>query len=337
MTDLNSPPRPNGLDDDQLLSIYHRLCLIRRAEEGIAERYHEQKMRCPTHLSIGQECVPAVLSALLKDSDYAISTHRGHAHYLGKGGALGPMYAEIYGKATGCCAGKGGSMHLIDTSVGFMGTTAIVGNSIPLGVGFALAAKKQGLDRISVIFLGDGAVEEGAFYESANFAATKELPVLFVCENNQFSVYSPITVRQPEGRKIHKMVEAMSIKTNHGDGNHLFAVYEQLKSAVDYVRQTKRPFLAELDTYRWREHCGPNYDNDLGYRQVEEFEAWKLRDPMVLAEQALVKEGISLAALEKIKSDVNKEVENAFEFAEKSDWPEEAEAFTQVFANPLMD
>ena len=180
---------------------------IRAVEERIAKEYPNGEMRCPVHLSIGQEAVSAIHQLLAKQSDFAVSTHRGHAHYLSKGGDLKAMIAEIYGKKTGCSNGKGGSMHLIDLSVNFMGTSAIVGNSIPVGVGLGFAAKLSGLGNISYIFLGDGAVEEGLFYESVNFAATKKLPVIFICENNLYSVYSPLKVRQPEGRKIFQMVE----------------------------------------------------------------------------------------------------------------------------------
>ena len=172
-----------------LLSFYKTMYRIRSVEEEISKRYSEGKMRCPTHLSIGQEAVPAAFSQIVSKKDYTVSSHRGHAHYLAKGGNLNSMIAEIYGKRSGCSNGKGGSMHLMDLSVNFMGTTAIVGNSIPIGVGLGLSAKTKKTKQISFIFFGDGAVEEGVFYESINFAATKKLPTIFVCENNLYSVY----------------------------------------------------------------------------------------------------------------------------------------------------
>jgi len=152
---------------------------IRAVEEKIAAEYNNQRMRCPTHLSIGQEAVPSAISSCINKNDFAVSTHRGHAHYLAKGGDLKAMIAEIYGKETGCSKGKGGSMHLIDTKVGFMGTSAIVGNSIPVGVGLALSCKLKKSDQISIVYLGDGAVEEGVFYESLNFSILQKLRVLF--------------------------------------------------------------------------------------------------------------------------------------------------------------
>ena len=189
---------------------------IRLVEESIANKYSEQKMRCPTHLSIGQEAIAVGVCANLTSQDQVLSTHRAHAHYLAKGGCLNSMMAEIYGKASGCSKGMGGSMHLIDTSVGFMGSTAIVGNTIPVAVGLALEKKLARKKSIACVFFGDGATEEGAFYESINFAIIHSLPILFICENNLYSVYSGLEVRQPVDRKIHKMVRAMGISAQHG-------------------------------------------------------------------------------------------------------------------------
>ena len=169
---------------------------IRMIEEAIAARYPDGKMRCPTHLSIGQEAVAAIAGILFADVDMAVSSHRAHAHYLGIGGNLNAMIAELYGKATGCSGGKGGSMHLVDRSVGFAGSTAIVANTIPVGVGIALAMKIKDSTGICCVFLGDGAVEEGVFYESVNFTALHKLPVIFLCENNFYSVYSPLSRRE---------------------------------------------------------------------------------------------------------------------------------------------
>ena len=298
---------------------------IRMIEESIAEKYHEQKMRCPTHLSIGQEAIAVGVCANLSKSDQVLSTHRAHAHYLAKGGDLKRLIAEIYGKVTGCSMGMGGSMHLIDQSVGFMGSTAIVGNTIPVAVGLALEKKIKNKKSISCVFFGDGATEEGAFYESVNFAAVHKLPILFVCENNLYSVYSGLDVRQPPSRKIYQMTKAMGIESSYGDGNDIMQVVKKIKVAKDYIKQGLGPYFIELDTYRWREHCGPNYDNDIGYRTESEFLDWKKRDP--------------LKGLPKIPSDlkkkyirsISKEIEDAFKFAEESRFPNESDynfAFT---------
>jgi TPP-dependent pyruvate/acetoin dehydrogenase alpha subunit len=314
---------------DHLLRIYKKMLLIRRVEETIAEKYHEGKMRCPTHLSIGQECVSACISICLKSDDFAVSTHRGHAHYIGKGGDLRKMIAEIYGKSTGCSKGKGGSMHLIDLDVNFMGTSAIVGNSIPVGVGLGLSISLKKTQQISVIFLGDGAVEEGVFYESINFAAVKNLPILFVCENNLYSVYSPLSVRQPKERRIHEMVEGIGIKASYADGNDTEATYKILADTIQEIRQGKGPRFIEFSTYRWREHCGPNYDNNIGYRTEQEFLDWKKRDPLESLEKIISNQKLKVS---QITNDVESQILDAFNFAENSPFPKKNEAFEGVFA-----
>ncbi len=314
-------------------SLLHRMTRIRAVEEEIAARYTEWKMRCPTHLSIGQEAVPAAIGAVLGDADLAVSTHRGHAHYLGKGGDLPAMIAEIYGKATGCAAGKGGSMHLIDRKVGFMGTSAIVGNSIPIGVGLGLALQTRNSGHLACVFLGDGAIEEGVFYESANFAAVRKLPVLFVCENNLYSVYAPLSERQPAGRKIFEMVAALGIPSASGDGNDAILCQKMLSTAADHIRSGRGPFFLEFATYRWREHCGHAYDNNLGYRTQEEFAAWQARDPIArLRNDILTAHPAATAEFAEMEKAIAEEVAAAFAFAEASPFPEPEQAFTGVFA-----
>ena len=204
-------------------------------------------MRCPTHLSTGQEAVSAAFSLAVNKDDFAVSTHRGHAHYIGKGGNLNSMIAEIYGKVTGCSRGKGGSMHLIDLDVNFMGTSAIVGNSIPIGVGIALSIQiKKQKNRISCIFLGDGSVEEGVFYESLNFAAMKELPALFICENNLYSVYSGLDVRQPKKRNIAKLAESIGVDSLSCDGNDAIECYNVLDENIKKIKNGSGPKFIEF-------------------------------------------------------------------------------------------
>jgi pyruvate dehydrogenase E1 component alpha subunit len=251
---------------------------------------------------------------------------------LGKGGDLKRLIAEIYGKSSGCSGGKGGSMHLIDTSVGFMGSTAIVANSIPVGVGLGLSIKLHGTEQISCIFLGDAAVEEGAFHESVNFAVVRKLPVLFICENNLYSVYSPLSVRQPQGRKIHEMVRAAGISSDCGDGNNAYEVYTLTKKVVESIRKGTGPVFLEFSTYRWREHCGPNYDNTIGYRTEEEFLSWKAKDPIVLFVESLKDKGmLHDGFLGAIEQKIHTEISEAFEFAENSPFPEHEMAFSQLF------
>lgn len=307
---------------------------IRLVEEEIANRYSDGKMRCPVHLSIGQEGVPAGFALAVSERDYAVSTHRGHAHYLAKGGDLKAMIAEIYGKLTGCSKGKGGSMHLIDLSVNFMGSTAIVGNTIPIGVGLGLSVKIKNEDRISCIFLGDGAVEEGVFFESLNFAAVKNLPVVFICENNLYSVYSPLVVRQPSTREISKMVSAFGVNAIREDGNDAELVFQTLNRTFSEIRHGGGPRFIEFSTYRWREHCGPSFDDELGYRSAEEVTFWKERDPIEVLSKRISGEcedfeSVLDADLTKIKF----EISAAFKYAEDSPFPEPEEAFKGVFAS----
>lgn len=318
-----------------LIELLRGMKRIRAVEQGIADRYmvQPQQMRCPTHLSIGQELVGALAGIALKPTDYAVSSHRGHAHYIGKGGDIGRMLAEIYGKVTGCSRGRGGSMHLIDESVGFMGTTAIVGNSIPIGVGLGLAAKLDGKDQVSAIFVGDGATEEGAFYESATIAAVRKLPVIFICENNQYSVYSPLSVRQPKSRIIHEMVAAYGgIDTYFVEGDDPEATSKMLQQTVDKVRSGAGPAFIEITTYRWREHCGPNWDNHLPYREESEFEDWQKRDPLPELERRLLDRGaIGADGIATMNQEIDQEVEAAFNFAIESPFPEENEAYIDEY------
>lgn len=315
------------------IDLLRRMERVRLLEETIAERYSEEKMRCPTHLSIGQEAVPSAIGVALRRDDQVFSTHRSHAHYVGKGGDLGALVAELYGKADGCSGGRGGSMHLSDPSVGFVASTAIVANSIPLAVGAALANSLLGNGLVGCALFGDAAVEEGVFSESVNFAALRALPVLFVCENNQYSVYTHLHDRQPAGRRIHEMVAAMGVRTLAGDGNDALAVLAAVEDATAHARNGKGPVFLEFAMYRWREHCGPFYDNDLGYRTAEEFEEWRARDPVARLEGELVSRGdLDAVGLRSLQDALRAEVAAAFDFAEASPFPPAEDAYRGLFA-----
>ena len=316
------------------IQLFEMMLKIRLVEEEIVKRYSSSQMRCPTHLSIGQEAVPAALGLNVTDKDYAISTHRGHGHYIGKGGNIRSMIAEIYGKSTGCSKGRGGSMHLIDRKVGFMGTSAIVGNSIPVGVGFGLSSKIKKTDQISCVFFGDGATEEGAYYESVNFAVLKKLPVLFICENNFYSVYSPLKVRQPPNRSITDVAKALGLGTQKlVDGNDVLSSYSSINKAIKRIKKGNGPQFIEFSTYRWREHCGVNFDNDLGYRSEKEYNEWKRKDPISNFKDYLISENIiSIELLEQIKSKIDLEIQDAFNFAIESPFPEANQAYIDEYA-----
>jgi len=253
----------------------------------------------------------------MKKLDFAVSTHRGHAHYLAKGGDLKKMIAEIYGKVTGCSKGIGGSMHLMDLNVNFMGSSAIVGNSIPVGVGLGLSAKLKKKNQISYVFFGEGATEQGVFYESINFAIIKKLPVVFICENNLYSVYSDLKYRQPKTRKIYQLVKSFGIQTYKCNGNNVLDSYNTLVKARKFLLKKKQPVFIEFSTYRWLEHCGPNYDNDLKYRSEKEFNFWKKKDPIKKLKRYLKKN----FSHEKAEKRINNEINNAFKFALRSKFP----------------
>ncbi len=306
---------------------------LRALEETIAERYPEGRMRCPVHLSTGQEGVSAAVGLVLRPTDLAVSGHRAHTHYLAKGGSMPRMLAEIYGKGTGCSRGKGGSMHLIDESVGFKGSTAIVGGTVPVGTGLGLSIKNRGTDQVACVFLGDAVVEEGVFFESVNFAVLHRLPVLYVCENNLFSVYSPLSVRQPPGRAIHEMVAGLGIRTAHGDGNDPEFVYTTCRGMVDGIRAGHGPAFVEFATYRWREHCGPHFDNHIGYREEAEYLAWKERDPLTTYERRLLTNNVVTDdEVTAMNEAVATEVHEAFAFAEASPFPAPETASDDVFS-----
>jgi TPP-dependent pyruvate/acetoin dehydrogenase alpha subunit len=305
------------LNNSELINFYKIFFRIRKTEEKISKEYHLGEIRCPVHLSIGQETVSVAFSMTQQLSDIAISTHRAHAHYLAKGGNLNKMIAEIYGKVTGCSKGIGGSMHLMDLNVNFMGSSAIVGNSIPVGVGLGLSAKLKKKNQISYVFFGEGATEQGVFYESVNFAIIKKLPVIFICENNLYSVYSDLKYRQPKTRKIYKLVKSFGIQAYKCNGNNVLDSYNTLIKARNFLLKKKQPVFIEFSTYRWLEHCGPNYDNDLKYRSEDEFNNWKKKDPIKILKQYLKKN----FSHEKIEKKIKNEINNAFNFALKSKFP----------------
>ena len=318
-----------------LVELYSSCLRIRMVEETIADRYSEQQMRCPTHLSIGQELVGGAAGLLLNASDYAVSTHRSHAHYLGKGGNLDSMIAELYGKASGCSRGRGGSMHLIDLEVGFEGSTAIVSNSIPVGVGLAKSITLNSEKRVSVIFVGEAVFETGVFFESLNLAATWSVPAVFICENNLYSVYSPLRVRQPVGRDRLNVVEEMGIYSRRADGTSAQETLATLDDVISYSRQHSKPSFVEVSAYRWREHCGPNFDNDIGYRSQEEFTEWRSLDFLERLEADLLSKGeINEESLSLIKSRHRTEIDSAFQKAILDQYPPKSSACDYEFMLP---
>ncbi|MBU1858296.1 MAG: thiamine pyrophosphate-dependent dehydrogenase E1 component subunit alpha [Verrucomicrobia bacterium] len=315
---------------EMIKEIYYDMLRIRMIEEKIAELYPEQEMRCPVHLSIGQEAVAVGVCKALEQNDYVLSSHRSHAHYLAKGGDLKKMLCELYGRDAGCCAGKGGSMHLVDHNIGFY-AVPIVGSTIPIGVGVALGFVMQGKSQVAVPFFGDAATEEGVFHESLNFAALKKLPVIFAYENNFYSVYSPLSVRQPENRNLIKIVNGHGIEGRRCDGNNVLDVYKETQDAVEKARQGGGPTLLEFTTYRWREHCGPNYDDHLGYRPENEFKKWKARDPIKRIARK-IKEYKLEFNMEEAVGKIKVDIDDAFMFAKNAPYPDESSLYQHLYA-----
>jgi pyruvate dehydrogenase E1 component alpha subunit len=319
-----------GLPVDQLVESYRRMLRIRMVEEAIADHYGEGEMRCPVHLSIGQEAAAVAVCDALTLTDKVYSTHRCHAHYLAKGGDLKRMLAEIYGKDAGCIGGRGGSMHLMDVEKGMMASVPIVASSIPIAVGSALADKRINSGKVTAVFVGDASIEEGVFHESANFAVLHNLPVVFICENNLYSVYTPLRQRQPD-RPLTDLARAHAMETMHGDGNNFEESFALATAAVSRARDGRGPTFVLLDTYRWREHCGPNFDNHIGYRTEAEYEIWKAQCPVTALRGKL---GAALATEDEaaMVAEISAEIQQALDFAHTAPLPEPGQAALHVYA-----
>ena len=321
-----------NINKKHLKEIFYKMILIRETDLQISKRYSENQMRCPTHLSIGQECVPSVVGTFTTKKDLCVSSHRSHAHYLGKGGSLKKFISELYGKSTGCSRGRGGSMHLTDLNAGFVASTAIVSNTIPVGVGLSLASKISGKKQINIVFLGDASIEEGVFFESLNFAITKKIPVIFVCENNFYSVYSPLSVRQPKDRKIFKSIEGFGVKSFKANGNKFSDVINIFLKAKKIVKKEQKPVFLEYQTYRWYEHCGPNLDDHLNYRNKKEVLYWKKNDPIKILENFLITKGwMNYNSVIMMKKKITRKINQSFDYAKKSPFPKKEDLFKYLY------
>ena len=320
------------MEENDKMRLLSEMLRIRRFEEFLADQYPDQEIRCPMHLCIGQEATAVGICGALNREDSVYSNHRAHGHYIAKGGNVDEMLAELYGRETGCAGGRGGSMHLIDLEVGFMGATPIVGGTVPLAVGTAWSHKLRKTGNICVVFFGEGCFEEGVVSESLNFAALHKLPIVFVCENNTLSVYTPVHLRQP-ARSIHTVVEAMGITSFRSDGNDVNTVRELADAAIARARAGDGPTFLELDVYRWLEHCGPFYDNDLGYRTAEEVTVGEQNCPIERLKRQLSEDVDGFdALLADIEERIEEEIESAFQFALSSDVPSTQEMRAHIYA-----
>lgn len=295
----------------QIGQLYFQMLRIRMVEEAIAREYPNQEMRCPTHLCIGQEAIAVGVCAALAKADVVFSTHRSHGHYLAKGGNLSAMIAELYGKATGCSGGIGGSMHLVDLDANFLGAAPIVASTIPVAVGVALSRMMIKKPGIAVCFFGDAAVEEGTAHEAMNFAVLQHLPVLFVCENNLYSTVTHLHDRQPR-RDISDLARGHHIQAATIDGQDVLKVKDSTATAVRSIRRGHGPFFFEYLTYRYLEHCGPKEDGS-ALRPAAELARWKRNDPVARTARLFKAKDVDA-----MKEMIGKEIQEAFAFARKS-------------------
>lgn len=311
----------SGFDPNYLIDDLKQMYIIRRVEEIIAENINLGIVKCPCHLGIGQEATAVGLSRFLRPSDRVFGSHRSHTHYLGLKGSEFKLFAEILGKVEGCSKGMGGSMHLYDPSIGFGGSVPIVGASVPIATGAALAAKRDKSSDIAVSYLGDSACEEGAVQESFNLASIMGLPVLFVVENNLFASHMHIDQRQPYGSTA-RFAEAHRIPFLVIDGNNLTEIYKASEEATKYCREDNGPFFIEAVTYRWRGHVGPREDIDVGVKRKDDLDQWKRRDPIRRLKDSLINENLfSEADFDKMTKQIDLKLDTYWEMALKSPYP----------------
>jgi pyruvate dehydrogenase E1 component alpha subunit len=324
--------RLSGLSRDTLLNLYHQMLLIRRFEEKSAEAYSMGKIGGFCHLYIGQEAVAVgALSAIRKD-DYVLTSYREHAHAIAKGMSPESIMAELYGKEGGCSRGKGGSMHMFDSEVNFLGGHAIVGGQIPLATGVAFATKYKGTDQVTLCFFGEAAVNQGSFHESLNLAQLWKVPCIYICENNQYGMGTSLE-RAMSFRDIAQKACAYELASEFVDGMDVLAVREATQRAVERARKHYLPTLLEVRTYRFMGHSMSDPGN---YRTRAEIEKYQQRDPIKLFAATLKEEKVvSDKDLEEIEARVKEEVERSLKFAEESPLPQPEELYTDVYANPI--
>jgi pyruvate dehydrogenase E1 component alpha subunit len=306
---------------------------IRRIEEEIERRYHQDQMKTPIHLVIGQEATAVGCCAALTHDDLLYSSHRTHGVYLAKGGDLNAMLCEMHCRVNGCVGSRGGSMHLVDKGVGMAGTSAIVGGAVPIAVGAALAAQMKGEPHVVVVFIGDATTEEGVASESLNFAALKQAPVIFFCENNFYSVQSPLATRQPP-REIHTWAAAHQVPAAVVDGTNVLEVYEATRAAVDRARSGGGPSFIEARVYRFRAHGGAGDDSRTGYRDENEHAAWEAFCPVrIFGEYLMAGNALDERSMAAMEHAIRAEIAGAFEFALASPNPTEEQLYQHVYAD----
>ena len=323
----------NGLGKDRLLDMYRTMQTIRQFESRVKEIFQEGKIPGFVHVSIGEEASATGVAAALTDTDYITSTHRGHGHLIAKGGDVKPMMAELFGKKTGYCKGKGGSMHIANFELGILGANGIVGAGLPIATGAGLAAKVRGSGEVAACFFGDGASNEGTFHESLNIASAWKLPVVYVCENNLYGEFTA-------GRDVTSVKDIADRARGHDmpgvvvNGNDVVEVYEATRAAVDRARKGDGPTLLECKTYRWEGHVVGEeaFLGKRSYRPADEIETWKKRCPLMSFEQRFVPGSFGAEELGAVRTEVGRRIDEAVQFALDSPLPAPEEALDDMFS-----
>jgi len=323
------------LDQNRLVEMYRRLLRIRIFEETVVNLQSKGEFPGAAHTSIGQEGEIVGACMALRDDDYMVGNHRSHGHPIGKGADLRGLMAEVLGRKTGVDRGKGGSMHLADFKIGSLGETSIVGSGIPVAVGAALGSKMMGTDRVCLCFFGDGAANEGAFHEGLNLAAIWKLPAIFLCENNLYAVTTPVT-QTLAVKDVATRAQAYDLPGIIADGQDAVAVFAAVSEAVKRARAGLGPSLVEAKTYRYLEHSVGMRIPRGAYRSDEEIAQWQKRDPIAIHRSALISNGVAgEQEVIEIEAQVRLEVDGALEYARQSEFPDAAEAFDNLYTNPI--
>ncbi len=318
------------LDHDTLIVMYQRMVTIRRFEEVLFDVYRRGWMPGLAHLSDGQEATPVGVCTALRDDDTITSTHRGHGHIIAKGGQIEPMMAEVMGKVTGYCRGKGGEMHIADVKLGVLGANGIVGGGLGIAAGSAFTAKREGKGRVSVTFFGDGAVNQGIWYETANIAVLWNLPLIYICENNQYTQFTHWK-NLTAGEGLVARAESMGMPGVDIDGNDVLAVYEATREAVERARSGDGPSTIVCNTYRYGgHHVG---DPGTAYRTKDEIEQWRSKDPISRFEKILVGHGvISPDQIETFRQEIEEHIQEGVEAGRQAPFPDVSEVTKHVYA-----
>lgn len=320
--------KARNITDDELVRLYRMMFLIRRFEEKAAEMYARGKITGFTHLYIGEEAVATGAISSLHERDYVISTYRDHGHCLAKGADPNVVMAELFGRITGINKGKGGSMHLFDNKLRFLGGYAIVAGGLPIAVGVGMALQYKDEDCVVTTFFGDGATNAGAFHESLNAASAWKLPIVFICENNFFAIGTSLDRVSPS-KELYKRIKAYNIPSERVDGMDVLAVREATERAIERAREGEGPSFIEAVTYRFRGHSMSDPDD---YRTKREEKIWKERDPIIkLAKQLRDKAIISPDELKELQDEVNAKVDESIKFADESSWPELEELMKDIY------